>query len=59
MKVYSFVRSGSNDTTSFKADVKLFFNYLVSNQQFPASSQNLIGEQYYSWLILFQHHSNT
>ncbi|KAF2014677.1 glycoside hydrolase family 12 protein [Aaosphaeria arxii CBS 175.79] len=45
MKVYSFVRSSSNDITSFKADVKLFFNYLVSNQQFPASSQNLIVYQ--------------
>ena len=44
MKVYSFVRSGNSDITSFTADVKLFFNYLVSNQQFPASSQNLIGE---------------
>jgi xyloglucan-specific endo-beta-1,4-glucanase len=45
MKVYSFVRSGNNDITSFKADVKLFFNYLVSNQQYPASSQNLIVYQ--------------
>ncbi|KAF3008626.1 hypothetical protein E8E13_008322 [Curvularia kusanoi] len=45
MKVYSFVRSGSNDITSFRADVKLFFNYLVSNQQYPASSQNLIVYQ--------------
>jgi xyloglucan-specific endo-beta-1,4-glucanase len=43
MKVYSFVRTGSNDITSFKADVKLFFNYLVSNQQFPEREQNLIG----------------
>ena len=44
MKVYSFVRAGSNDITSFKTDVKLFFDYLVKNQQYPASSQNLIGE---------------
>jgi xyloglucan-specific endo-beta-1,4-glucanase len=44
MKVYSFVRAGSSDVTSFKADVKLFFNYLVSAQQFPESSQNLIGK---------------
>ncbi|KAK7185913.1 hypothetical protein DPSP01_009937 [Paraphaeosphaeria sporulosa] len=45
MKVYSFVRSGSNDITSFKADIKLFFDYLVKNQQYPASSQNLIVYQ--------------
>lgn len=44
MKVYSFVRAGSNDMTSFQADVKLFFDYLVKSQQYPASSQNLIGE---------------
>jgi len=44
MQVYSFVRSGSNDIKSFKSDIKLFFNYLVQNHQFPASAQNLIGK---------------
>ncbi|KAF2274276.1 concanavalin A-like lectin/glucanase [Westerdykella ornata] len=45
MKVYSFVRAGNNDITNFNSDVKLFFNYLVSNQGFPASTQNLIVYQ--------------
>ncbi|KAF2866417.1 concanavalin A-like lectin/glucanase domain-containing protein [Massariosphaeria phaeospora] len=45
MKVYSFVRAGSRDVTSFSADVKLFFNYLEKNQGFPAASQNLIVYQ--------------
>lgn len=44
MRVYSFVRAGNNDIKSFKADIKLFFNYLVQNQQYPASTQNLIGK---------------
>ncbi|KAF2733971.1 concanavalin A-like lectin/glucanase [Polyplosphaeria fusca] len=44
MQVFSFVRSG-NDLTSFNADVKLFFNYLVTSQQFPESTQNLIVYQ--------------
>lgn len=48
MKVYSFVRAGSNDITSFKADVKLFFNYLTQYYQYPESSQNLIGELIYN-----------
>ena len=49
MKVYSFVRAGNNDINSFQADVKLFFNYLTQNYQYPESSQNLIGEYtYYS-----------
>lgn len=43
MKVYSFVTPG-NPYNSFNADVKLFFDYLTSNQGFPASSQNLIGK---------------
>lgn len=44
MKVYSFVRAG-NDITSFKADVKLFFDYLTKNYQYPQSTQNLIVYQ--------------
>lgn len=43
MKVYSFVRAGNNDVKSFKSDIKLFFNYLETSQQFPSSNQNLIG----------------
>ncbi|KAK3349877.1 concanavalin A-like lectin/glucanase domain-containing protein [Lasiosphaeria hispida] len=41
MKVYSFVPP-SGCVKSFSADVKDFFDYLQHNQQFPASSQNLI-----------------
>jgi xyloglucan-specific endo-beta-1,4-glucanase len=43
MRVYSFVRAGTSDVKNFKSDIKLFFNYLQQNQQFPASTQNLIG----------------
>jgi xyloglucan-specific endo-beta-1,4-glucanase len=42
MKVYSFVASGT--LNSFSADVKDFFNHLESNENYPASSQNLIGK---------------
>jgi len=42
MKVYSFV--AANPVTSFSADVKLFFNYLQSRQNFPVKTQNLLGE---------------
>ncbi|ORX96501.1 concanavalin A-like lectin/glucanase domain-containing protein [Clohesyomyces aquaticus] len=42
MRVFSFVRSGSNDVKNFSADAKLFYNYLVQNQGFPASNQNII-----------------
>lgn len=41
MQVYSFV--AASPVTIFNADVKLFFNYLQTNQSFPASTQNLIG----------------
>lgn len=41
MKVYSFVASGT--LSSFSADVKDFFNHLESNENYPSSSQNLIG----------------
>jgi xyloglucan-specific endo-beta-1,4-glucanase len=44
MRVFSFVRAGNSDVKNFKSDIKLFFNYLQQNQQFPASTQNLIGE---------------
>ena len=44
MRVYSFV-SPSGTINSFSADVKLFFDYLTSNQNFPASTQNLIGKR--------------
>ncbi|KAK3395153.1 glycoside hydrolase family 12 protein [Podospora didyma] len=40
MKVYSFIATST--VNSFSADVKQFFNYLQSNQGYPASSQNLI-----------------
>jgi xyloglucan-specific endo-beta-1,4-glucanase len=46
MRVYSFVRAGNSDIKSFKADIKLFFNYLVQNQQYPANTQNLIGRSF-------------
>jgi xyloglucan-specific endo-beta-1,4-glucanase len=45
MKVYSFLTTTPNSPyTNFSADVKLFFNYLTKNQQYPESTQNLIGE---------------
>jgi xyloglucan-specific endo-beta-1,4-glucanase len=43
MKVFSFIPSDGSWKLSFNADVKLFFNYLASNQGYPASQQNLIG----------------
>jgi len=42
MKVFSFV--APSPVTSFSADVKLFFNYLQSRQNFPVKTQNLLGE---------------
>lgn len=42
MKVYSFL-AVNGPLTSFTADVKLFFNYLASNQGFPASSQYMLS----------------
>ncbi|KAH7381383.1 concanavalin A-like lectin/glucanase domain-containing protein [Phaeosphaeria sp. MPI-PUGE-AT-0046c] len=46
MKVYSFVTTTPNSPyTSFNSDVKLFVDYLVQNQQYPASTQNLIVYQ--------------
>jgi xyloglucan-specific endo-beta-1,4-glucanase len=43
MKVYSFLPPQGTTYTSFNADIKNFFNYLVQNQGFPESNQNLIG----------------
>jgi len=47
MKVFSFV--APSPVNSFNADVKEFFNYLQTNQSFPANKQNLIGE-WSSWV---------
>lgn len=44
MKVFSFIPSDGSWKLSFNADLKLFFNYLASNQGYPASQQNLIGK---------------
>lgn len=42
MRVYSFLpRNGA--VQSFNADLKIFFNYLVSSQSFPASEQYLLS----------------
>jgi len=46
MQVYSFV--APSPVTTFSADVKLFFNYLRTNQSFPANKQNLIGRLFLS-----------
>ncbi|KAL2018122.1 hypothetical protein VTK56DRAFT_1252 [Thermocarpiscus australiensis] len=40
MQIYSFVASSS--MSSFSTDVKDFFNYLESNEDFPADTQNLL-----------------
>ncbi|KAI0512796.1 concanavalin A-like lectin/glucanase domain-containing protein [Xylaria bambusicola] len=45
MKVFSFVATNP-PVTSFSSDLKQFFNYLSSNQGFPASSQYLITLQF-------------
>lgn len=42
MKVFSFV--AASPVTNFSGNVKEFFNYMASNEGFPASSQNLISE---------------
>jgi xyloglucan-specific endo-beta-1,4-glucanase len=43
MKVYSFVYA-NGILNSFSGDIKLFWNYLASNQGYPISSQYLLGE---------------
>jgi len=53
MRVFSFLPANGAWHTTFNADVKAFYDYLRSDQGFPASSQNLIGGQilrYYSLL---------
>ncbi len=41
MKVYKFVATSNID--SYNGDPKDFFNYLASNEGYPADTQNLIG----------------
>lgn len=45
MRVFSFLPANGLVHNSFDADVKDFYKYLTSNQNFPASEQNLIGEE--------------
>ena len=49
MKVFSFVAPSPVNT--FTADVKLFFTYLQSRQNFPVKTQNLLGESTVSALL--------
>ncbi len=44
MRVYSFVVPKGNPIYSFTADVKEFFKYLVTNQNFPESQQYMLSE---------------
>lgn len=44
MKVFSFIPSDGSWKFTFNADVKLFFNYLASNQGYPINEQHLIGK---------------
>ncbi len=44
MRVYSFVVPNGSPIHSFNADVKEFFNYLTTNQNFPASQQYMLSE---------------
>lgn len=41
MKVFSFITP--DDRNTFAADVKVFFEYLIDNQGFPASEQYLLS----------------
>jgi hypothetical protein len=41
MRVFSFI--APSPVTSFNANVADFFSYLTKNQNYPASTQNLIG----------------
>ncbi|KAL2129736.1 hypothetical protein VTI74DRAFT_7383 [Chaetomium olivicolor] len=43
MKVYTFVATST--MSSFSTNVKEFFDYLKSNEGFPADTQNLIGAE--------------
>ncbi|KAJ4300572.1 hypothetical protein N0V88_003251 [Collariella sp. IMI 366227] len=42
MKVFTFVATSTK--SSFSSDVKQFFDYLEGKENFPASTQNLIGK---------------
>lgn len=44
MRVYSFVVPNGSPIYSFTADVKEFFNYLTTTQNFPASQQYMLSE---------------
>jgi xyloglucan-specific endo-beta-1,4-glucanase len=46
MKVFSFVAPGA--VSNFSGNIKEFFNYMASNEGFPAQSQNLISELFLS-----------
>ncbi|KFA68174.1 hypothetical protein S40285_09780 [Stachybotrys chlorohalonatus IBT 40285] len=41
MRVYSFL-AANGPINSFSGDVKLFFNYLIQNQRFPANNQYML-----------------
>lgn len=49
MKVFSFVPPNSGTINSWSGDAKVFFNHLQERQNFPASSQNLIGALFWSF----------
>ena len=54
MKVYSFLPPQGTTYNTFNADIKNFFKYLVQNQGFPQSTQNLIGiTTPYDYSLLF------
>lgn len=44
MRVYSFVVPNGSPIYSFNADVKEFFNYLQTNQNFPESQQYMLSK---------------
>jgi hypothetical protein len=53
MRVYSFV--AASPVTTFSAALKLFFNYLQTTQNYPASKQNLIGRPFLHRLTMGIH----
>lgn len=52
MKVFSFVAPSS--VSDFSGDAKQFYNHLETEQDFPVSSQNLIGESSTQTLSLWR-----
>ena len=50
MKVFSFV--APNAVSNFSGNIKEFFNYMASNEGFPAGSQNLISKSLLFFLFL-------